>query len=92
MEHKEVKPIFVESLCSHAHEVLGHLGEFRTLASLRRFFWWPPLLHNVVGYFRTCPVDPLTKSTTDKEFFCILVYNQEAVTLYVAFWHRVELS
>ncbi|GAA5883412.1 hypothetical protein JCM1840_000196 [Sporobolomyces johnsonii] len=59
---------FAEAVVSRSHELVGHLGAAKTLAYVRRFFWWKSLHQDVVDFCRSCEPCCRGKSTTTKPF------------------------
>ena len=44
----------IETIIDHAHDIIGHFGQFKTAQYIRRYFWWPSMSHDIELYCRTC--------------------------------------
>ncbi|PLW12767.1 hypothetical protein PCASD_25391 [Puccinia coronata f. sp. avenae] len=54
----------LHQLISEAHDRLGHLGFLKTMAELRRDFFWPGMTRNTTSFVRSCSVCRRTKAPT----------------------------
>jgi hypothetical protein len=52
----------VEKVITEAHRVVGHLGATRTSDYIRRWYWWPSLVHDVDLFVQSCSKCLTTKS------------------------------
>jgi hypothetical protein len=43
-----------ELIIDHAHLILGHFGQARTLNYIRRYYWWPTLAKDVSEFCKSC--------------------------------------
>jgi len=66
-EDNRPAPTFIEAVISHAHETLGHIGNYKTATYVRRFFWWASLAQDVTDFCKSCATCPLIKYTTGKQ-------------------------
>ena len=62
--HKGKWPIKI--IINHAHNIIGHFGQFKRAQYIRRYFWWPSMSHNIELYCKTCSVCATTKDTNSK--------------------------
>lgn len=53
-----------EIVLSQAHDALGHLGTRKTLAYLRRWFWWPNIVSDCDAFVAQCPRCQVAKAST----------------------------
>jgi len=67
-EDVEVAPTLVEYVVRYGHLLLGHLGAAKTLAYLRRFFWWSNMHRDVYDYCRSCEICARNKPSSSKPF------------------------
>ena len=67
-EEVESTPSLVEYVIRYAHLVLGHFGAAKTLAYVRRFFWWPQMHRDVYDYCRSCEICCRNKPSSSKPF------------------------
>ncbi|GAA5857701.1 hypothetical protein JCM9279_006410 [Rhodotorula babjevae] len=59
-------PTFVEWVIESVHQSSGHLGAKKTLAGVRRAFFWPTLGRDVHNYVRQCESCARNKSSTQR--------------------------
>ena len=55
-----------ELIIDHAHNLLGHLGHFRTLNYVRRYYWWPTMASDIKAFCKTCGRCQMNKTNTQK--------------------------
>ena len=53
-----------EVILEHTHQLAGHGGAAKTLASLSHLWWWPSITRDTVAYCATCPPCQATKVET----------------------------
>ena len=56
----------IEIIIDHAHNIIGHFGQFKTAQYIRRYFWWPSMSHDIELYCKTCSICVITKDTNSK--------------------------
>ena len=58
-----------EKLLAEAHDtqLSGHLGVNKTVAQLRRRFWWPAMAESVADYVRTCGLCQVNKPSSKRK-------------------------
>ena len=58
-----------EKLLAEAHDtqLSGHLGVNKTVAQLRRRFWWPAMAESVADYIRTCGLCQVNKPSSKRK-------------------------
>ncbi|GAA5879540.1 hypothetical protein JCM16303_003244 [Sporobolomyces ruberrimus] len=61
-------PSLREWVIEHAHLTSGHMGPAKTLAVIRRSFWWSSIHADVYSYVRSCEPCARGKSTTTSPF------------------------
>ncbi|GAA5888274.1 hypothetical protein JCM16303_007255 [Sporobolomyces ruberrimus] len=61
-------PSLREWVIEHAHRTSGHMGPAKTLAVIRRSFWWSSIHADVYSYVRSCEPCARGKSTTTSPF------------------------
>jgi len=61
-------PTLREAVISHAHRTLGHLGPAKTLAYIRRFFWWKTMHKDTFDYCKSCEPCSRGKSSSAAPF------------------------
>ena len=37
----------IEIIIDHAHNIIGHCGQFKRSQYIRRYFWWPSMSHDI---------------------------------------------
>ena len=61
----------IEIIIDHAHNIIGHSGQFKTSQYIRRYFWWQSMSHDIESllepwlsptYFLFCPHFPYMDS------------------------------
>ncbi|KAE8237293.1 hypothetical protein A4X13_0g8842 [Tilletia indica] len=57
-----------ELLIDNAHKTVGHLGSLKTLAELRRYYYWPTMVKDVEAFCKSCGTCAVTKSTPKKPY------------------------
>ena len=40
----------IKIIIDHAHNIIGHFGQFKTSQYIRRYFWWPSMSHDIELY------------------------------------------
>ena len=40
----------IEIIINHAHNIIGHFGQFKIAQCIRRYFWWPSMSHDIELY------------------------------------------
>ena len=56
----------IEIIIDHAHNIIGHFGQFKTSQYIRRYFWWPSMSHDIESYCRTCCICTTSKDANSK--------------------------
>ena len=56
----------IEIIIDHAHNIIGHFGQFKTAQYIRRCFWWPSMSHDIELYCKTCSICVTTKDANSK--------------------------
>ena len=56
----------IEIIINHAHNIIGHYRQFKTAQYIRRYFWWPSMLHDIELYCKTCGICMTTKDMNSK--------------------------
>ena len=56
----------IKIIINHAHNIIGHFGQFKTAQYIRRYFWWLSMSHDIELYCRTCSICATTKDTNSK--------------------------
>ena len=56
----------IKIIINHAHNIIGHFGQFRTSQYIRRYFWWPSMSHDIESYCKTCSIGATSKDTNSK--------------------------
>ena len=56
----------IEIIIDHAHNIIGHFGQFKTAQYMRRYFWWPSMSHDIELYCKTCGICATTKDANSK--------------------------
>ena len=62
--HKGMR--LIQIINNHAHNIIGHFGQFETAQYIRRYFWWPSMLHDIELYCKTCSICAMTKDVNSK--------------------------
>lgn len=52
-----------EVVITHAHSILGHLGEQKTSEYARRWFWWPRMGRDIEQYCASCATCQVSKTS-----------------------------
>lgn len=60
------KKRLAQLLIDHAHSLVGHLGNDKTNAYLRRWFWWPSMAKEVERFCASCATCQTTKASNQK--------------------------
>ena len=56
----------IEIIIDHAHNIIGHFGQFKTSQYIRRYFWWPSMSHDIESYCKTCGICVTSKDANSK--------------------------
>ena len=40
----------IKIIIDHAHNIIGHFGQFKTAQYIRKYFWWPSMSHDIELY------------------------------------------
>ena len=56
----------IEIIIDHAHNIIGHFGQFKIAQYIRRYFWWPSMSHDIESYCKTCSICVSTKDADSK--------------------------
>ena len=56
----------IKIIINHAHNIIGHFGQFKTAQYIRRYFWWPSMSHGIELYCKTCGIYMTTKDVNSK--------------------------
>ena len=56
----------IKIIIDHAHNIIGHFGQFKTSQYIRRYFWWPSMSHDIESYCKTCGICPTSKDMNSK--------------------------
>ena len=56
----------IEIIIHHAHNIIGHFGQFKTAQYIRRYFWWLSMSHDIELYCKTCSICVTAKDTGSK--------------------------
>ncbi|GAA5994050.1 hypothetical protein JCM11641_000614 [Rhodosporidiobolus odoratus] len=68
LSQEDRAPTFVECVIRQSHDSLGHFEAVKTLAIVRRAYWWPTMHKDVHDYIKSCEVCSRSKSATSKPF------------------------
>ena len=55
----------IEKIIDHAHNIIGHFGQFKTAQYIRRYFCWP-MSHNIESYCKSCGICTTSKDANSK--------------------------
>ncbi|GAA5879051.1 hypothetical protein JCM16303_001281 [Sporobolomyces ruberrimus] len=61
-------PTLIEETIRPGHLIVGHMGAAKTLAYLRRFFWWSQMHRDVFDYCHACETCSRNKSSSTRPF------------------------
>ena len=56
----------IEIIIDHAHNTIGHFGQFKTSQYVRRYFSWPSMSHDIESYCKTSGICVTSKDTNSK--------------------------
>ena len=56
----------IEIIINHAHNIIGHFGQFKTSQYIRRYFWWPAMSYDIESYCKTCGICMTSKDANSK--------------------------
>ena len=56
----------IEIIIDHAHNIIGHFGQFKTSQYIRRYFWWQSMSHDIESNCKTCGICTTSKDTNRK--------------------------
>jgi Integrase zinc binding domain len=56
----------IEVIINHAHQVVGHFGQLKTLNYIRRVYWWPGMATDVDSFCTSCVKCQTSKDSTKK--------------------------
>ena len=56
----------IEIIINHAHNIIGHFGQFKTSQYIRRYFWWQSMSHDIESYCKTCGTCVTSKDANNK--------------------------
>src|SRR3977135_4023995 len=52
----------IEVIIDHAHQTIGHFGQFMSSKYIRRFYWWPAMAADIHAFCETCAVCQTSKA------------------------------
>ena len=56
----------IEIIIDHAHNIIGHFGQFKTSQYIRRYFWWSFMSHDIESCCKTCSICMTSKDANSK--------------------------
>ena len=56
----------IEIIINHAHNIIGHFGQFKISQYIRRYFWWQSMSHHIESYCKTCGICATSKDANSK--------------------------
>ena len=56
----------IKIIINHAHNIIGHFGQFKTSQYIRRYFWWPAMSRDIESYCKTCGICMTSKDVNSK--------------------------
>ena len=56
----------IKIIINHAHNIIGHFGQFKTSQYIRRYFWWQAMSHDIESYCKTCSICMTIKDVNSK--------------------------
>ena len=56
----------IKIIIDHAHNIIGHFGQFKTSPYIRRYFWWPSMSHDIESYCKACSICATSKDANSK--------------------------
>ena len=56
----------IKVIIDHAHNIIGHFGQYKIAQYIRRYFWWLSMSHNIEEYCKTCGICVTTKDAKSK--------------------------
>ena len=56
----------IEIIIDHAHQTIGHYGQWRTSNYIRQSYWWPQMATNIEAFCRSCGKCQTNKTDTLK--------------------------
>ena len=56
----------IEVIIDHAHNIIGHFGQFKTSQYIRRYFWWQSMSRDIESYCKTCSICATSKDANSK--------------------------
>ena len=54
----------VEVIIDHAHQVIGHYSQLKTLDYIQRSYWWPNMAADIEAFCTSCTKCQMNKSST----------------------------
>ena len=67
----------IKIIIDHAHNIIGHFGQFKTSQYIRRYFWWQSMWCDIELYCKTCSTCATSKFYHN--IFCILFDIKDSV-------------
>ena len=46
--------MLIEIIIDHAHQTIGHYGQWKTLNYIRQSYWWPQMATDIEAFCRLC--------------------------------------
>jgi Integrase zinc binding domain len=56
----------IEVIINHAHQVVGHFGQLKTLNYIRRSYWWPGMATDIDSFCTSCAKCQTSKDSTKR--------------------------
>ena len=53
-------------IINHAHSIIGHFGQFKTVQYIRRYFWWTSMVQDIETFCMSCGACAASKDTNSK--------------------------
>ena len=56
----------IKIIIDHAHNIIGHFGQFKTSQYIEKYFWWQSMSHDIELYCKTCGTCATSKDAHSK--------------------------
>ena len=56
----------IETIINHAHQTIGHYGQWKTSNNIQQSYWWPQMATDIEAFFRSCGKCQTNKTDTLK--------------------------
>ena len=65
----------IKIIIDHAHNIIGHFGQFKPSQYISTYFWWQSMSHDIESYCKMCGTCMTSKTQTASRPACYIAYQ-----------------